>query len=85
VLGRDGVLSQLGQTSSAGAQRHRGATRRDGQPSMLGTIGARPIAGGFGGGVMQVSRPRDLGPLAFVVGLFLVLFAVTLIVGAPLR
>jgi hypothetical protein len=52
---------------------------------MLRTIGARPVTGGFGGGVMQVWRPRDLGPLAFVVGLFLVLFTVTLIVGAPLR
>jgi hypothetical protein len=32
---------------------------------------------------MQISRPRDLGPLVLVVGLFLILFAVTAIVGAP--
>jgi hypothetical protein len=32
---------------------------------------------------MQISRPRDLGPLILVVGLFLILFAVTLIVGTP--
>jgi hypothetical protein len=32
---------------------------------------------------MQISRPRDLGPLILVVGIFLILFAVTLTVGAP--
>jgi hypothetical protein len=32
---------------------------------------------------MQISRPRDLGPLVLVVGLFLILFAVTAIVGTP--
>jgi hypothetical protein len=31
---------------------------------------------------MQVSRPRDIGPLVLVVGLFLILFAVSLTVGA---
>jgi len=30
---------------------------------------------------MQISRPRDLGPLILVVGLFLILFAVSLVVG----
>jgi hypothetical protein len=34
---------------------------------------------------VQVSRPRDLGPLILVVGLFLVLLIVTLLVGAPQR
>lgn len=34
---------------------------------------------------MQISRPRDLGPLILVVGLFLVLLIVTLVVGAPQR
>ena len=34
---------------------------------------------------MQISRPRDLGPLILVVGLFLVLLIVTLLVGAPQR
>ena len=32
---------------------------------------------------MQISRPRDLGPLVLVIGLFLILFAVSLMVGGP--
>ena len=32
---------------------------------------------------MQISRPRDIGPLVLVVGLFLILFAVSVVVGAP--
>jgi hypothetical protein len=32
---------------------------------------------------MQISRPRDIGPLVLVVGLFLILFVVSLTVGAP--
>jgi len=32
---------------------------------------------------MQISRPRDIGPLVLVVGLFLILFVVSLLVGAP--
>ena len=32
---------------------------------------------------MQISRPRDIGPLVLVVGMFLVLFIVSLMVGAP--
>jgi hypothetical protein len=50
---------------------------------MLAAIGTgidRP-----GGGAMQISQPRDLGPLILVVGLFVILLAVTLIVGAPQR
>jgi hypothetical protein len=31
---------------------------------------------------MQISRPRDVGPLVLVVGLFLILFVVSLTVGA---
>jgi hypothetical protein len=34
---------------------------------------------------VQISRPRDLGPLILVVGLFLVLLIVTLVVGTPQR
>jgi hypothetical protein len=37
------------------------------------------------GGAMQISQPRDLGPLVLVVGLFVILFVVTLTVGAPQR
>jgi hypothetical protein len=32
---------------------------------------------------MQISRPRDLGALVLVVGLFLILFVVSLMVGGP--
>ena len=35
------------------------------------------------GEVMQISRPRDLGPLILVIGLLLILLAVTAVVGAP--
>jgi hypothetical protein len=35
--------------------------------------------------VMQISRPRDLGPLIFVIGLFAILLVVTLTVGSPQR
>jgi hypothetical protein len=38
-----------------------------------------------GVGAMQISQPRDLGPLVLVVGLFVVLFVVTLVVGVPQR
>jgi hypothetical protein len=48
---------------------------------MLTAIGRGSI--NLGERAMQISRPRDLGPLILVVGLFLILFAVTAIVGAP--
>jgi hypothetical protein len=32
---------------------------------------------------MQISAPRDVGPLVLVVGLFVILFAVALLVGTP--
>jgi hypothetical protein len=34
---------------------------------------------------MQSTRPRDLGILVLVVGMFLILFVVTLILGSPTR
>jgi hypothetical protein len=34
---------------------------------------------------MQISRPRDFGPLVLVVGLFLILLVVSLTVGVPQR
>ncbi len=34
---------------------------------------------------MQSAQPRDLGILAMVIAMFLVLFVVTLTLGAPLR
>jgi uncharacterized membrane protein len=50
---------------------------------MLEAIGRRSVDGG--GDVMQISRPRDLGPLILVIGFFLILLAVTLMVGTPTR
>lgn len=34
---------------------------------------------------MQSAQPRDLGALVLVVGLFLVLFVVSLVLGTPIR
>ena len=34
---------------------------------------------------MQTARPRDIGALILVVGLFLILFLVTLTLGTPVR
>jgi hypothetical protein len=34
---------------------------------------------------MQSAQPRDIGVLIFVIGLFLVLFVVTLLMGTPVR
>ena len=34
---------------------------------------------------MQSAQPRDIGVLVFVIGLFLVLFVVTLMMGSPVR
>lgn len=34
---------------------------------------------------VQTARPRDIGALLLVVGIFLVLFVVSLTVGSPLR
>ena len=32
---------------------------------------------------MQISRPRDIGPLVLVVGMFLILLVVAVMVGSP--
>ena len=54
-----------------------------------GVVCWRRIAAGSvrepGGGDMQTARPRDIGALILVVGLFLILFVVTLTLGSPLR
>ncbi|MDO8485578.1 MAG: hypothetical protein Q7S35_11630 [Candidatus Limnocylindrales bacterium] len=39
----------------------------------------------FGVGIVQSAHPRDVGALALVVGLFLVLFVVSVMLGAPTR
>lgn len=48
---------------------------------MLATIGTgdRSL---LGERAMQISRPRDVGPLVLVVGMFLILLVVSLLVGA---
>ena len=38
-----------------------------------------------GGAFVQSAHPRDIGALAFVVGLFLILFVVTVMLGSPAR
>jgi hypothetical protein len=51
---------------------------------MLAAIGhGEPVDLVGGERAMQISRPRDLGPLVLVVGLFLILFAVSVMVGSP--
>ena len=49
---------------------------------MLQETGPGPVRIG-GSAAMQSARPRDFGALALVVGLFLVLFVVTLALGSP--
>ena len=34
---------------------------------------------------MQISRPRDVGALVLVIGMFVILFVVTLMLGSPQR
>jgi len=47
---------------------------------------ARKRSSGRGSfGQMQTTRPRDLGALIFAIGVLVVLFIVSLSVGAPLR
>jgi hypothetical protein len=38
-----------------------------------------------GEATLQTARPRDIGALILVVGVFLILFVVTLTLGTPLR
>lgn len=48
---------------------------------MLQGTGPGPVM--VGGAAMQSARPRDYGALALVIGLFLVLFVVSLALGSP--
>ena len=45
------------------------------------------VGSGFGRGIglMQTAQPRDVAALALVVGLFLILFVVTVMLGTPTR
>jgi hypothetical protein len=49
---------------------------------MLQETGRGPVMA-WGSTAMQSARPRDLGALALVVGVFLVLFVVSLALGSP--
>jgi hypothetical protein len=39
----------------------------------------------LGVGIVQSAHPRDVGALALVVGMFLVLFVVSVMLGSPTR
>jgi hypothetical protein len=39
----------------------------------------------LGEAIMQTAQPRDIGALALVVGVFLVLFVLSLMLGSPTR
>ena len=39
----------------------------------------------WGRRIVQSAQPRDVGALALVVGLFLILFVVSVMVGSPVR
>ena len=47
--------------------------------------GAEPVPCQPRGNRMQSAQPRDVGMLILVIGLFLILFVVTLLVGSPSR
>ena len=51
----------------------------------IGSGGKRPIRAALGEAHMQSAQPRDIGVLVLVIGMFLILFVVTLTQGTPLR
>ena len=44
-----------------------------------------PVRAALGEADMQSAQPRDIGVLILVIGMFLVLFVVTLTLGTPVR
>lgn len=44
-----------------------------------------PVQTRPGGSTVQSTQPRDVAALALVVGLFLILFVITVLFGAPAR
>ena len=64
-----------------------GTVRRDNAPRrrMLALGSPRGRSGAWGRRHVQRARPQDLGALVLVVGLFLILFVVTLALGSPVR
>jgi hypothetical protein len=67
-------VGRAGSAAPRAAWASQGATGRPGSgPSVLGEA------------IMQSAQPRDLGALILVIGVFLVLFVVTLTMGSPVR
>jgi hypothetical protein len=54
-------------------------------PLCCGRLAGNPSRTTGGGVIVQSAHPRNLGALALVVALFLVLFALSLILGSPIR
>ena len=50
-----------------------------------GSSGRRRSRAAVGETHMQSAQPRDIGMLVLVIGVFLILFVVTLTMGTPLR
>ncbi len=48
-------------------------------------VGAPVRSRAWGFVIVQTAQPRDVAALVLVVGLFLILFVVTVLVGAPVR
>ena len=44
-----------------------------------------PVRQAWGRRIVQSAHPRDMGALALVVGLFLILFIVSVMLGSPAR
>lgn len=62
------------------------ATQYDGQASMLQQL--RPGTGvskPWGRRIVHTAQPRDIGALALVVGVFVILFVLSLMLGSPAR
>ena len=83
---REGHLGATSIPPSATGATRRGATREPSRASMLAAnrLGIRFDKLG-GRRIVQSAHPRDVGALALVVGLFLVLFIVSVMLGSPTR
>jgi hypothetical protein len=66
-----------------GFRRHRSTAGRPGVSGATDRPGSGPSV--LGEAIMQSAQPRDLGALILVIGVFLVLFVVTLTMGSPVR
>lgn len=62
-----------------------GVARRDARASHRSTDRPGTRSSSLGEAIVQSAQPRDLGALILVIGVFLVLFVVTLTLGSPVR